>query len=71
MLPARCQDDLGPGARHAGRRYASLIQFYTFPRFDKSVPFSSQMLTDRGLWTSVFGLGWQPVAPHGGTGARV
>lgn len=71
MLPAQCQDDLGPGAGHAGRRYASLIQFYTFPRFDKSVPFSSQILTDRGLWTSVFGLGRQPAAPHGGTGARV
>lgn len=53
MLPAQCQDDLGPGAEHAGRGYASLIQFYTFPRFDKSVPFNSQMLTDRGLWTLV------------------
>ena len=44
-------------ANERGGGYASLIHFYTFPRFDKSVPFNSQMLTDRGLWTLDFGWG--------------
>lgn len=53
MLPAQCQDDLGP---RCWTRRASLIQFYAFPRFDKYVLFIFQMLTGRGFRPFGFGL---------------
>lgn len=73
MLPAQCQDNLDPRCQCAWRGYGSLIQFYTFPRFDKTVPFTSKILTDRSLWTLV--LDWfgslQCDTGTGGRGRRI